>query len=243
MNVHEDILRTIEAYYGQNEFRRCLNSARQNSRGVTFLLQKRKAKWADFDDWYEGWQAKARALPMMSWTVASRNRVVKEEDLETLSQATISFYNNESHVSEQRKAVNPLLTIEEIIRDVKVQLNDKPSAWNGWARLRRRWVDDRLPQYKLVTELCESYRGLSKIVQWAHDESRVEVCGATQFERPCVGSRIDAELLCIELTTQCHPPSSNFRPASILASAGFESILMKKRFTGRRPATETTFPR
>ncbi|ROS76080.1 hypothetical protein EDF24_1657 [Curtobacterium sp. PhB130] len=34
-----------------NEFRRFLNSAIQNSRGVTFLLQKRKAKWPDFDQW------------------------------------------------------------------------------------------------------------------------------------------------------------------------------------------------
>lgn len=85
MDLHEDIHRAIEHYLDENEFRRWLNSAIQNSRGVTFLLQKQKARWADFDVWYGGWQDEARKNPVLGWGVAARNRIVKEEDLATLS--------------------------------------------------------------------------------------------------------------------------------------------------------------
>lgn len=71
MDLHEDIHRAIENYLDENEFRRWLNSAIQNSRGVTFLLQKQKAKWEDFDSWYGEWQDHARGNPVLSWSVTA----------------------------------------------------------------------------------------------------------------------------------------------------------------------------
>ena len=115
MDVHEDIHRTIEAYLDANEFRRCLNSAIQNARGVTFLLQKRKAKWSEFDAWYGAWQEDAKRNPILAWSVGARNRIVKEEDLRTLSQARISFYGERLQEAEQVMVVPPTVDVDDIL--------------------------------------------------------------------------------------------------------------------------------
>ena len=197
MDLHEDIHRAIESYLDANEFRRCLNSAIQNSRGVTFLLQKRKSKWKDFDDWYGAWQADAELNPIASWGVRSRNRIVKEEDLQTFSQAIISFYGERLLEVEEVLTVPSDITVDQMLTFYRQVATDRPEMRKGWIRIQRRWIDDQLPEHELVSALRELYRVVAHAVELAHAASNVAVCQAPTFQRPCVNHSIDPALRCL----------------------------------------------
>ena len=186
MDVHEDIHRIIESYLDANEFRRNLNSAIQNARGVTFLLQKRKSTWTNFDEWYGGWQAEAKENAILSWSVLARNRIVKEEDLRTLSQARVSFYGERLREAEHVLRVQPDLSVDEMLGIYAGIVSKIPPNKPAWIRVQRRWVDDQLPDYELVAALREVYRGVAKAVELAHTASNVSECTAPRFARACV---------------------------------------------------------
>lgn len=79
--------RCLAGYQDPEEFRVNLNACIQALRNVTFVLQKEKRLISGFEDWYPDWQARMRADPIMQWVLKSRNRIVKEGDLETRSYA------------------------------------------------------------------------------------------------------------------------------------------------------------
>lgn len=197
MDLHEDIHRAIESYVDPNEFRRWLNSAIQNSRGVTFLLQKRKSKWVDFDTWYGAWQGAARRNAVLGWGVTARNRVVKEEDLKTFSEARISLYGDRLKEVEDVFVVPPEFTVEMIIAGFIRVAGKAPAKRKGMIRVQRRWVDDQLPEYELVSALREMYNAVAEIVRTAHRVSGVDACTIRPFARLCVSSAINPRLPCL----------------------------------------------
>lgn len=197
MDLHEDIHRAIESYVDPNEFRRWLNSAIQNSRGVTFLLQKRKAQWPDFDSWYGEWQADAKSNPVLSWGVTARNRVVKEEDLKTLSTARISVYGKYGGSLEDVFVVPPEATVEMIIDSFAYVAAKKPAQRKGMILVQRKWVDDQLPDHELVSALREMYAAVAAIVSRAHKASGVSQCDIEPFTRECITAAIHPELPCL----------------------------------------------
>lgn len=197
MDLHEDIHRAIEHYFDENEFRRWLNSAIQNSRGVTFLLQKQKAKWADFDVWYGGWQDEARSNPVLGWGVTARNRIVKEEDLAALSQAVIGVYDTHRRAYQDVVAVPPSTPPSVIIASFIKVVERGGKKRKGWVRIERRWIDDQLPDYELVAALREMYRAVAEVVKLAHRASGIELCDLPAFARECVTRRIDPSLRCL----------------------------------------------
>jgi hypothetical protein len=199
MDLHEDIHRAIESYIDPNEFRRWLNSAIQNSRGVTFLLQKRKGKWADFDTWYGAWQASAKKNAVLAWGVTARNRVVKEEDLKTFSEARISLYGDQLKEVEEVFVVPPEFTVEMIIAGFFHVAGEQPAKRKGMIRVQRRWVDDQLPEYELVSALREMYFAVADIVRTAHRVSKVEDCAIRPFARTCITAAVKPSLPCLPL--------------------------------------------
>jgi hypothetical protein len=197
MDLHEDIHRAIENYLEPNEFRRWLNSAIQTSRGVTFLLQKRKARWADFDDWYGKWQEIAKVNPVLSWGVTSRNRIVKEEDLTTLSSARVTYYGERIREAEDVFLVPPEFDVDAILAIFARASKGKKARKSGMVRVQRRWVDDRLPEYELVSALREMYRSVGSVVRSAHGASGTPSCAIQSFARPCITAKIDPDLHCL----------------------------------------------
>lgn len=189
MDLHEDIHRAVETYLDANEFRRWLNSAIQNSRAVTFLLQKRKAKWPDFDEWYGAWQSDARLNPVLTWGVNSR--IVKEEDLLTFSQAIISYYGERLQEAEDVLTVPPQTTVNDMLLAFAAMSSAGSPGRKGWVRVQRRWVDDQLPEYELISALREMYASVAAVVRRAHSASRVGACLAPAFSRACVTAEFD----------------------------------------------------
>lgn len=169
MDVHEDIHRAVDDYHEPEEFRRSLNSAIQNARGVTFLLQKRKSKWADFDEWYGAWVAASKQNPVLAWSVLSRNKIVKEEDLKTSSVAEIGVYGPHLKVLEDAFIVPAGTTAEDVMRIIAQPGPTGTSEQYGPSsnadtadttiRVRRKWIDSGLPHLELVSALREVYRG------------------------------------------------------------------------------------
>lgn len=196
MDFHEDIHRAVDAYHDENEFRRNLNSALQNSRSVTFLLQKRKSKWPDFDDWYGTWTEVAANNEVLTWGIRSRNRVVKEEDLLTFSVAEVAYYGPRLKVAEEVMLVPPQTTVEMMLSAFKDLISKEPADQTGTLRITRKWVDDQLPQYEVIAALCELYRAVATIVATAHRKSGVQLCSAPQFSRSCVNATIEPTLTC-----------------------------------------------
>jgi hypothetical protein len=197
MDLHEDIHRAVDNYLDANEFRRFLNAALQNSRGVSFLVQKRKAKWADFDDWYTNWQDEAKSNAVMGWGVASRNRIVKEEDLNTFSQAILSFYGERLQVAEATYKVPARITVDEILSLFADEIEQNPPSEDSWIRVQRRWVDDQLPEHEIVSALRELYAGVCALISRAHEASDVSACNAPAFSRACVTAELDPHLTCL----------------------------------------------
>jgi hypothetical protein len=197
MDLHEDIHRVVENYLDANEFRRFLNTALQDSRGVSFLVQKRKSKWPDFDVWYTKWQDEARGNGIAKWAVDSRNRIVKEEDLRTLSQAIVTYYGERLSEAEDVITVNPSTTVEEVLGAFTHLIEARPAGRKGWIRIRRRWVDDQLPDHELVSALREVYATVSNVVAAAHAASGVTDCNAPHFRRRCVTADVSPTLTCL----------------------------------------------
>ena len=197
MDLHEDIHRAIENYLDVNEFRRWLNSAIQNSRGVTWLIQKRKSKWPDFEDWYGEWQEDARINSVLAWGVTARNRVVKEEDLQTYSEARVSLYGDRLKEAEEVWHVPPETTVEMIVTGLTRASKERPTTRSGMIRVQRRWVDDQLPDHELVAALREMYRAVASIVSRAHKAGGVDVCDVPPFKRRCVTAEIQPHPRCL----------------------------------------------
>lgn len=197
MDLHEDIHRAVEFYLDANEFRRWVNSAIQNSRGVTFLLQKQKSSLRDFDRWYGEWQAQARLNPVLDWGVGARNRIVKEENLRTLSQAVISLYGTRRLQTEETWTVPPEVPVELLASQFSNLARETPARRGKWVQIKRRWFDDQLPEYELVSAIREMHRAVADVVFRAHTAEGVRACDVAKFQRDCVSSEIDPNLLCL----------------------------------------------
>jgi hypothetical protein len=187
----------MEHYLDPNKFRRWLNSAFQDSRGVSFLIQKRKATWPDYDDWYGAWQDWAKGNAVLRWGVDSRNRVVKEQDLNTFSQARITLFGGRLQKADDAFTVPPHMPVQAIIHTFVQVAREFPTRRKGTIRVQRRWIDDNLPAYEIVAALRELFRGVADLVSRAHKASQVQVCDLQPFARVCVTSAIDPFLSCL----------------------------------------------
>jgi hypothetical protein len=85
LDAHEMWHVVAESYMDPVAFRRSLNALIPELRNISFLVQKLKSSYSRFDDWYTPWQQEVKDNRVMRWVVASRNRVVKEGDLDLMS--------------------------------------------------------------------------------------------------------------------------------------------------------------
>lgn len=239
MDVHEDIHRAAENYHDAEEFRRWINSAIQNARGVTFLLQKRKASWPDFDSWYGAWVEESKKNDVLVWSVTSRNKIVKEQDLATLSLAEVTLYGARLTVAKDTLTVPPSASARDILSivakrspspkgasfkrsdPIKSPVRDAISS----VRVRRKWIDSALPDLELVSALREVYQGLARVVGEAHTQSGVVgTCDVPAFRRECVTSEISQHLGCIPPTLE---GSTVFLDLATGQISEFEYVSMK----------------
>lgn len=127
----------------------------------------------------------------------ARNRIVKEEDLQTLSQAVVSIYDTHALGYEDVFSVPPSMPPEAIVEAFIAAMGRDGKLRKGWIRVVRRWIDSQLPAYELTAALREMYRAVAEVVELAHKASGVKACEAPSFNRSCVDASIDPELHCL----------------------------------------------
>lgn len=201
----------VRLYQDPEDFRISVNATVQALRNVTFALQSAKSNVTGFDDWYGQEQEAMKADPILRWSHQARNVIVKQGDLSTKSTLRVSLiadYENEakdiasdqvvwgtspglsSDVSVATALAPSNLTIEEIFEELHNWRIPMSVKQNATVKIERRWVDDKMPEYELLTLLAYTYGRMNAIVGGAHnlldmDALRVqaelgEVGGGTQ---------------------------------------------------------------
>lgn len=156
-------------YFNPNSFRLSLNNCIQTMRNVSFVLQKTKSQFTNFDGWYGGWQDKMRKDSIMTWLVEARNVIVKEGDLSTSSKLRLAVV--ETWFAPPYIEINAPLFIEteDFIESLA---KNKPSNIDlkvGLLRAERRWIDEQLEDCELLEALSHVFVLLSDLLLDAHE--------------------------------------------------------------------------
>lgn len=159
------------AYFDPDEFRVAIQTSIQTARQVSFVLQNNKKLIPDFDKWYAGWQGKLAAIPLMKWMVEARNRIEKQGDLDAHSFVSAEIVA--SHLDEGPKIQVPAkltdgpLALVKSIPDAMVGDHIKK---DGVLRIRRRWIENTLPDVELLDAVATAYGHLAQLVRSAHQQ-------------------------------------------------------------------------
>jgi hypothetical protein len=175
-------------------FRLNLNNLIQSLRNVTWLLQKQKVDFPDFAEWYGTWQRSVAQDSIMRWIVKSRNRIVKEADLELLSRARIRVsldWVNEVHMN---WTMPPRYTTREILIRL---LSTQAIPPVGILTIERRWIDQKLPDSELLDACAYAYRNISHVIATAHAKAEVQLCDLPDRNMPCVKSKVASRPECM----------------------------------------------
>jgi hypothetical protein len=183
-----------QSYMEPESFRLNLNNLAQNLRNVTWLLQKQKATFPNFSDWYKPWQDSVAEDPIMRWVVKSRNRIVKESDLELLSLASVQVSLDWANEFAMSWSMPPRYRTRDIlIRLLSTQ--DIPQT--GMLTIERRWIDRVLPDSELLDACAYAYNRIMQVIALAHAEAEVERCDLPDRAPPCVDSELVGEPSCM----------------------------------------------
>jgi hypothetical protein len=168
-DVHRFWHQAERAYFDPDEFRVSIQAAIQTARQVSFVLQKHKAAVPDFDKWYGGWQEKLAAIPLMKWMVDARNRIEKQGDLEAHSFVSAEIVA--SHLDEGPKVQVPVKLSSaplELVKSIPDSMVGDHIKKDGILRIRRRWIENTLPDFELLDAVAMAYGQLAQLVYSAH---------------------------------------------------------------------------
>lgn len=159
------------AYFDPDEFRVAIQAAIQTARQVSFVLQKNKDLIPDFDRWYTDWQAKLAAIPLMKWMVEARNRIEKQGDLEAHSFVSAEIVA--SHLDEGPKIQVPAKLSDAplaLVKSIPNSMVGEHIKKDGILRIRRRWIENTLPDVELLDAVATAYGQLALLVYSAHEQ-------------------------------------------------------------------------
>lgn len=168
-DVHRHWHEAESGYFDPDRFRVAIQTTIQALRTVTFIVQSNKRLFSNFDLWYESWQTKLRADPLMRWMVDARNKIEKQGDLETHSfvraEIMASYYEEGSHMEVPAELFQSPI---ELIRGIPTEALRKHVFKDGILRIQRRWVENSLPDYELLDAVGIAYGKIAELVADAH---------------------------------------------------------------------------
>lgn len=179
-----------DSYQDPEDFRIGLNAVIQALRNVTFSLQSIKSNIPGFDEWYTAEQEIMRVDPLLRWVISSRNKVVKQGDLETLSENYVSIiadYFDESAILKRERQIweafnegeigasgltieekPPLMSMEEVLNSLHLEMLPVSVRERLTVYFERRWIEMSLPNFEVMTVLAYCYGKLRSLVSRAH---------------------------------------------------------------------------
>ncbi|WP_146055586.1 hypothetical protein [Streptomyces malaysiensis] len=197
MDCHAMWHAMADDYMTPESFRMHLNSLIQGMRNVTFMLQKQKASLPGFEKWYTEFQTAAKSDSLMRWSVNSRNKIVKESDLELLSEAKVRWVGDWIATGERNLTFPPRMPSKSILAAI---FSDPGNPQMGVITISRRWVDKALPDREILGATREVFVNLSTLIATAHRAASSEECGLGDREPTCVTSALaTAPLPCMDI--------------------------------------------
>ncbi|WP_020168199.1 MULTISPECIES: hypothetical protein [Methylotenera] len=175
-DLHRHWHEAERGYFDPESFRVSIQSAIQTLRTVTFIVQSNKRLFPNFEIWYEYWQEKLRADPLMRWMVDARNKIEKQGDLETHSfvrAEIIASYFEEGPSMEVPTELFQSTT--ELISSISTEALKKHIFKDGILRIQRRWIENSLPDYELLDAVGIAYGKIAELVYDAHRELSLEM--------------------------------------------------------------------
>lgn len=159
----------LSQYDDLDGLRTYLNGTIQALRNVTFTLQASKSAIPQFDEWYGVWQAAFKADPVMRWAVESRNRIVKNSDLETKSRAKAVLLGSIDGKPTTELEVTPSTANGEIVARLMRRLSPSESLRrDGIVEIERRWIDNQLPGMEILDALGYVFGRLAQLLADCH---------------------------------------------------------------------------
>ncbi|NBB34066.1 hypothetical protein [Pseudomonas sp. BC115LW] len=174
-DVHRHWHEAERGYFDPDTFRVSIQTAIQTLRTVSFILQSNKRIFSNFDPWYETWQLKLRADPLMRWMVDARNKIEKQGDLEAHSfvraEIVASYYEEGPRIDVPAELFQ---SPAELINSIQTEDLRKHVFKDGILRIQRRWVENSLPDYELLDAVGIAYGKIAELVSDAHRELGLE---------------------------------------------------------------------
>jgi hypothetical protein len=170
-DAHRQWHQAEQAYFEPEAFRLAIQSAIQTLRTVTFMLQSNKRIIPDFQPWYQEWQDRLRADPLMRWMVDARNRIEKQGDLEMHSFVRAEIIA--SHLDEgprQEVAADLFQGPEALLQSLPADAAGEHVMEHGILAIQRRWIENTLPDHELLDAVAIAYGRLSELVASAHEQ-------------------------------------------------------------------------
>jgi len=174
-DLHRHWHEAERGYFDPESFRVAIQTAIQTLRTVTFIVQSNKRLFSNFDPWYESWQNKLRADPLMRWMVDARNKIEKQGDLEAHSfvraEIIASYYEEGPRMEVPAELFQ---SPAELISSIPTEALRKHVFKDGILRIQRRWVENSLPDYELLDAVGIAYGRVAELVADAHRELGLE---------------------------------------------------------------------
>lgn len=174
-DLHRHWHEAERGYFDPESFRVAIQTAIQTLRTVTFILQRNKRLFNNFDSWYESWQDKLRADPLMRWMVDARNKIEKQGDLDAHSfvraEIIASYYEEGPRVE---VPADLFQSPAELLRSIPTEALRKHVFKDGILRIQRRWIENSLPDYELLDAVGIAYGRIAELVDDAHRELGLE---------------------------------------------------------------------
>jgi hypothetical protein len=171
-DAHQLWHRAEAEYFDPENFRMFAQNTIQTLRTVTWRLQNHKALFNDFDAWYNPWQEKLRADPLMKWLHDARTTIEHRGDLEFHSfvRAEVLASYLESEVPRMEVPARLFAGPAELLKTIPKEALENHVLKNGMLRIQRRWVENNLPDHELLDALAIAYGKIKEIVHDAHRE-------------------------------------------------------------------------
>lgn len=157
-------------YFNLDLFLININSAIQELRNLTFLLQKHKQLYWEFDSWYVNKQQEMKSDDKLRWIVDSRNKIVKQEDLSVNSLAYISLVNRKEIILPTIE-LNPFLSNDEIIsffleliKEEKFKILSKTMGMPV-LQVKKLWIDKDYPWVEVLLLIKHWFDYFKQLIQ------------------------------------------------------------------------------
>jgi hypothetical protein len=171
----------LDAYHDPERFLANLNATIEALRNITFVIQKEKAAFEDFDEWYKPRQEILKADATAKWLNEARVTIVHQGDLESSSHAEVRIVTYEEKTIWTGEV--PIQTPAELILENPSLLalldssKDKfPDLADSILLIERKWSTKELNGREILSAVAHVYGLLADLVLDAHTCLRQLAC-------------------------------------------------------------------